>query len=151
MNKTMTRLLPVSLALLALSGCGTFHNLDDGGGRIYGGARHDLALTGLCVLGAMQEDQGSWERTYILALGTSVLAFDLPLSVAGDTLTLPLTCLVTYKRLTDTGDGASAAKTSHGGEPPDRQPPPPANGKAIPSREPPPAGNLLQPVEPAPR
>ncbi len=94
-----TRLSLALLATLALSGCGTFHNLNDGG-RIYGGVQTDLAVAGLLTAGALQDDQEAWARAYCLTLGAATLAVDMPLSAAADTLTLPLTCLVTYHRLT---------------------------------------------------
>src|SRR5262249_14488007 len=47
------------LAALALNGCGTLHNLEEGEGRIYGGVRAALALSGLCVIGGGPGDVGA--------------------------------------------------------------------------------------------
>jgi uncharacterized protein YceK len=87
-------------ALCTLCGCGTMHSLNEGSGAIYGGVKTDLALGYICVAGAGQENQDAWARAYLSSLATLALAVDMPLSFAADTLTLPLTTLVTYTRLT---------------------------------------------------
>jgi uncharacterized protein YceK len=139
------------LAVLALSGCGTLYNLEESEGRIYGGVRADLAMSGICVLGAAQENQGAWERTYALALATSILAVDLPLSAAGDTLTLPLTCLATYQRLTGPRPHDSEAKVVVREGPPNPVTPPTPSGTEQRAQEPPSAGQQPQPVNQGPR
>ncbi len=50
MNRAPFQRVAALIALIAVGGCGTFHNLDDGEGRIFGGVRTDLAMTGLCAL-----------------------------------------------------------------------------------------------------
>jgi hypothetical protein len=82
-------------ALSALSGCGTWLNVQDlpptialrdqrvPTQRVYGGVRDDLAIgTGL-----LQE--GRAESPWHFALGLYVLAVDLPLCILPDTATMP--------------------------------------------------------------
>jgi len=100
MIKTTAQFAFTLAALCTPCGCGTMHSLNDGDGAIYGGVKTDLAMGYLCVAGAGQENQDAWARAYLSSLATLALAVDMPLSFAADTLTLPLTTLVTFTRLT---------------------------------------------------
>ena len=93
------RFASACIALGGLSGCGTMYNLNNDG-AVYGGVTTDLALGYLLTAAVAQGNQGAWETGYALGLGTAIMAVDLPLSLAADTLTLPLTSLVAYDRLT---------------------------------------------------
>jgi uncharacterized protein YceK len=87
----------VALAVLSASGCGTVCNLASGDPQIYGGPQADImmALTPAHGAGdtppspAREGDataegfNGSWPFLLVLA--------DIPLSLVGDTMTLPLT------------------------------------------------------------
>jgi uncharacterized protein YceK len=83
-------LLPLvaAVASFALTACGTISNVQDGG-HIYGGVRSDVE-TGSEGLTELQSNTRSLPKG-LLVLGVSVAAIDLPLTVIGDTLTLPIT------------------------------------------------------------
>jgi uncharacterized protein YceK len=78
------------LSGLSLSGCGTIWNFDigaDAGGlrretRIYGGVQVDAEAVGKVV----EPWNSGWGRVI-----AGLFIFDVPLSLAGDTLTLPVT------------------------------------------------------------
>jgi uncharacterized protein YceK len=85
----------VALAV-ALSGCGTVYNLAEGEPEVYGGALKDAQLF---IAPAAREKEVAGRGAPllpILALG------DLPLSLVGDTLTLPLAVYLRQKDASDT-------------------------------------------------
>jgi uncharacterized protein YceK len=83
----------------AAAGCGTVLNNwwftpDEGGERIYGGVAVDAEMGSQCFREAfLPDDQLGAPRVHsrpvALAYGVYLLGLDLPLSVFGDTLTLP--------------------------------------------------------------
>lgn len=92
-------------AVSALSGCGTVRNmcpetivtpLDNHPMTIYGGVRLDAEDGVGCVAESVTTtDLGPFRRIGLASLGTFVLCVDLPLSVVGDTVTLPR--VITYR------------------------------------------------------
>jgi uncharacterized protein YceK len=113
----MRRKVATSLAaavMVALSGCGTSLNLD-GDSRIYGGvaqdvqeARERLAQADNPSCPDAPGSSPAWNRT----LATLACA-DVPLSLVGDTLTLPLTFLTEWEERHD--PDSSSTKTDSGG------------------------------------
>jgi uncharacterized protein YceK len=107
---------------LALGGCGTANNLllpegeakAQGAGppaRVYGGVGLD-ARVGTSWLaapfgGQPAPDVPAWEKaldgTCKVAIGAFVLGVDLPLSLVGDTVTLPLTVPATLQKQREQG------------------------------------------------
>jgi uncharacterized protein YceK len=85
----MVRTLVIAVGMLcALSGCGTMENLSGSGG-VYGGVRDDASLMTKCLT---PEENPNSNRAADLALA-AILLMDLPLSLVGDTVTLPLSLL----------------------------------------------------------
>lgn len=96
-----------ALVAVSLGGCGTVNNcLNGNGGRtIYGGVKQDAqngsrhlaeAFTGPAPSFAKMPKPPNAGRDFLAksfcaSCGVGMLAVDLPLSVVGDTLTLPLT------------------------------------------------------------
>jgi uncharacterized protein YceK len=102
MVKPISRVILGTALLLAMSGCGTVCNLvwfneSEGGGRVYGGVRtsaqviYDTANQALCGAGDEKVHPHSARTACILLL-------DLPLTVVGDTATLPITATWTAVR-----------------------------------------------------
>jgi uncharacterized protein YceK len=96
---------PIRLLLLAvvvtLSGCGTIVNdcyylRQEGGGQVYGGVKVDAEVAGEKAIEAVRPgDVTERLRAGVAALA---LAADLPLSLVGDTLSLPWTLGLTLGR-----------------------------------------------------
>jgi len=85
----MMRTLVIAAGMLcALSGCGTMENLSGSGGP-YGGVRDDASIIAGCL---SPGENATSNRAADLAVAT-LLLIDLPLSVIGDTVTLPLSLL----------------------------------------------------------
>jgi uncharacterized protein YceK len=86
----------------AACGCGTIHNIEGAGppNVIYGGVRDDSKFAWNCLhpddfkLAA----DGSGEALLAIYCGLLVTFVDLPLSVIGDTLTLPVTIPATIAK-----------------------------------------------------
>ena len=76
------RTVLLALAALVVSGCGTIANLQTGKPDLYGGVQHDVQL--------LETPRPQPQGIGIRNLGALVLFVDLPLSVVGDTLTIPL-------------------------------------------------------------
>ena len=127
------------LALLN-GGCGTAVNTlwlapFEGGQRVYGGVRADLDVMRRTVAGESDitvsgEQVKATSREQIRSI--LFLTLDLPLSVIGDTLTLPYTLAVAVRRSFDKSDGRPD---------PDKLPPP----SSEPATRPTPSGNALAP------
>lgn len=94
--------LAVTLVLVAplMGGCGTMMNVayfnpSEGGERIYGGVRTDLIAAQMCLddsaKGDITADKARSVGAFFLCLA------DVPLSLIGDTATLPLTVFDTLK------------------------------------------------------
>jgi uncharacterized protein YceK len=109
-------ILPVLVAILAPSGCGTLANLAEssdgspqmacGGKVVYGGVMWDATFGGVFILGGLTQ---GLEGLAELPLGAYLLAVDLPLSAVADTVTLPLTIPAAFKRIPQpTPEGAKA-------------------------------------------
>jgi uncharacterized protein YceK len=78
--------------LTAVTGCGTVMNVVDREPTVYGGTRTDVALI---------RREKTWSETEaplpLVTGSAAVMAFvDLPFSLVGDTLTLPLTAFVIH-------------------------------------------------------
>ncbi len=85
--------------VLALSGCGTAANVVNHDPQIYGGTRTDIAL-----IHRPEADKAlDVVPPHPLVTGTvGFMAFlDMPLSLIGDTVTLPYTAVVAYAASTD--------------------------------------------------
>jgi uncharacterized protein YceK len=96
----MTKLIGTAFlaaAVVSLSGCGTMSNAlltpEEGGGKIYGGVRMDVEAGPKYIQEGFTPDneipRPASQAPCSLALGTYLMLVDLPLSVVGDTLTLP--------------------------------------------------------------
>jgi uncharacterized protein YceK len=109
------KVITASLALwaAALSGCGTLMNLspdppgmtraqDGPTQQIYGGVRHDALVGGSLLL------EGA-RMPPMIPLGTYLLLVDLPLSLVGDTITLPWMVAATFERWRGAASEAPAA------------------------------------------
>jgi uncharacterized protein YceK len=81
MTSTRTAVL-WALASFVVSGCGTVANLQTGKPDFYGGVQHDVQL--------LETPRSQPQGIGIRNLGALVLFVDLPLSMIGDTLTLPV-------------------------------------------------------------
>jgi uncharacterized protein YceK len=85
----MMRTLVIAVGMLcALSGCGTMENLSGNGG-VYGGVRDDASIIAGCLTPG-EKETGNPAADLVVA---TLLLVDLPLSVIGDTVTLPLSLL----------------------------------------------------------
>jgi uncharacterized protein YceK len=97
-----TQVIAVGM-LCALSGCGTMENLSGSGG-VYGGVRDDASIIAGCLTPGDKET-GNAAADLVVA---TLLLVDLPLSLIGDTVTLPLSLLFGG----DDGKGNSAGHPS---------------------------------------
>jgi uncharacterized protein YceK len=80
---TSTRItVLLAISAISMSGCGTIANLQTGKPDFYGGVQKDVEL--------LQTPRPQPQGIGIRNLGALVLFVDLPLSVVGDTLTMPL-------------------------------------------------------------
>ena len=91
MRQPSLRPLFAAALTCSMSACGTFCNnfwwiQEEDGGRIYGGVRADYGLARDAIL-ETPGMQGASDRNRMLAFAV----LDMPLSVVGDTLSLPLT------------------------------------------------------------
>lgn len=100
MSKAIIRLALAVWITSALSGCGTVMNVSDrddvslmrdGPTKVYGGVSWDAASGCEYLVEVVKPKESLLDRLQSLACGTYLLAIDLPLSVLGDTLTLPFT------------------------------------------------------------
>ncbi len=108
MNRKSIALALTFLATCTAAGCGTLLNTtwftrDEGGGRLYGGVRLDAEEGTKSIRQACSTDEPlghspGLERASSLFTGAYLLAIDLPLSVVGDTFTLPWTATVELAR-----------------------------------------------------
>jgi hypothetical protein len=100
----------LALAAVSWSGCGTVANLADGvvhpnadwvdsGPKIYGGIEKDFD--------AFQNSNASMGTTKLAAM---LLLAEIPLTLVGDTLTLPITIWVQEKRAAAVADGLASTK-----------------------------------------
>jgi uncharacterized protein YceK len=92
---TSTR-IGVVLAVVAIlvSGCGTIANLETGKPELYGGVQKDVAL--------LETPRPQPQGIGIRNLGALVLFVDLPLSVVGDTLSIPIAIYEWHRGTADT-------------------------------------------------
>jgi uncharacterized protein YceK len=104
----------LSVCTLVVSGCGTIANLQTGKPDFYGGVQKDVEF--------LETPRPQPAGIGISNLGALVLFVDLPLSVVGDTLTMPLAIYEWHQddRHSDTtdpvgsrGEGTTAAAASH--------------------------------------
>jgi uncharacterized protein YceK len=101
MMKSVRRIWAVG-ALLSLAGCGTMMNMPapchgpEHPFRIYGGVRNDLEIA---QSNFESMPKASTQERIAKAQGCALLALDLPLSAAADTITLPLTIPFSIARL----------------------------------------------------
>jgi uncharacterized protein YceK len=102
MTSTRTAVL-WALAAFVVSGCGTVANLQTGKPDFYGGVQHDVQL--------LETPRSQPQGIGIRNLGALVLFVDLPLSIVGDTLTLPLAI---YEWHREDGHTAPVGGGSHG-------------------------------------
>ncbi len=89
------------LVAVALIGCGTIANVSGGRWRtskIYGGVLRDVKSTEDWIADYSAEPKTSIMRDVGVGVGVGLIAIDLPLSVVGDTLTLPITIPVALNR-----------------------------------------------------
>jgi uncharacterized protein YceK len=95
---TVRGIASIALTLCLLSGCGTVANIAELGDPapdhpvIYGGVRKDIAARGNALTGAMMArplDGGA--QSAIFEAVALQFTLDIPFSVVGDTLTLPVT------------------------------------------------------------
>jgi uncharacterized protein YceK len=95
----------VALGVALLSGCGTVRNLsyafhpDEEGdtrwdGWPYGGVAFDVGVSSVCIRSALAGETPFTDSREDDVLLTGLLAVDLPFSLAGDTLSLPV-CVAT--------------------------------------------------------
>jgi uncharacterized protein YceK len=95
----------VAVAVCFAPGCGTLINLcpcDDPSGfphpaSIYGGTRCDLKFAQVFTTQAAEERPPGWRVSW--ATGVCMVAIDLPLSIAADTVLLPITIPCELARL----------------------------------------------------
>jgi hypothetical protein len=98
-----TRMAAYLAAVLACSpcGCGTIANLSDSRtAEVYGGIARDVSAVGRLFEDTPAGDAKAAARIGGVALAASYYALDLPLSLAADTLTLPITVPSTLTRQT---------------------------------------------------
>jgi uncharacterized protein YceK len=116
MNQSRVYTLALSIAVLSLSGCGTFWNMefskerDTGEKRIYGGLQIDANLAFVGPIEAVSESKPQGEgllNAFALCIGAIL---DSPFSAIADTLTLPITIPATIKRL-KAGNGKTSSVT----------------------------------------
>src|SRR6516162_8940217 len=104
----------VALAVALMSGCGTVRNLsyalqpeeaegDSSGGFAYGGVAFDVGVSSVCVRSALAGETPFTDSREDDVLLTGLLAIDLPFSLAGDTLSLPIFLVAALKRELSTG------------------------------------------------
>jgi uncharacterized protein YceK len=83
----------------ALGGCGTIGNLADFKSTTpFGGVSRDLHATGWLLEETPEAVKKSPAETAGIAVATPIVALDLPLSLAADTITLPVTLPVALMR-----------------------------------------------------
>jgi uncharacterized protein YceK len=96
-----TALLAVG-AVCALSGCGTFMNLETYGQQaVYGGVRASGRNGWQCLAGIASPQAAGPDpsiRILLAVMGAYRLAVDTPLCLVGDTVTLPVTIPATLRR-----------------------------------------------------
>ena len=139
----------IAVVTLVGGGCGTVNNLHapgkEGwfgptkGPRVYGGVTAELALVA----------EVPWEPPGAAVLGVMVIGLfgiDFPLTVVGDTLTLPLTVLAELRRAR--GLGELPPVLAGEGLPPDSRPRPDSSLSPIPDL--PSTGPVPQPVQSLP-
>jgi uncharacterized protein YceK len=86
----------VALAALCASGCGTILNLASGDPQIYGGPQADITIALTPNTAPGDPPAAAWPEGSPIAEGISacwpflLLLADVPLSLVGDTVTLPL-------------------------------------------------------------
>src|SRR5579884_2387867 len=98
MCRSMASCLAAVLAC-ALGGCGTIGNLADFKSTApFGGVSRDLQATGWLLEEAPEAAKKSAAATAGIAVATPIVALDLPLSLAADTITLPVTLPVALFR-----------------------------------------------------
>lgn len=113
-------LLAIALAIGAagLSGCGTVCNLAEGvvtpdyEPKIYGGVQRDIKALATAMDGPTQTTSIP-AGIYLLIVGLAVA--DPVLSLAGDTVTLPLTIYLQVRKNTGKGEPAAPGKSSDTG------------------------------------
>src|SRR5260370_727692 len=96
MKRRGITLLLLMVALSAATGCGTMMNLDTSSAafgmiptqRVYGGIQSDVELADRNF---QMASEGGGEGVARGVVGAYLLLVDLPLSLVGDTLTLPVT------------------------------------------------------------
>jgi hypothetical protein len=101
---------------VSATGCGTLYNHEIGPCprcrpdtfRVYGGVRKDVEM----VTAGFRAEPGDGPRVALFPLAAAFLAVDLPLSAAGDTLTLPITIPAALQR--------RRQQEATGGEPPEQ-------------------------------
>jgi hypothetical protein len=148
MSRTTTKLV-LLLALFTATGCGTMGNLC-GRDHIYGGTVIDANAVGT----ACKDVIGSDDAPHLGASRVAVMlvcgCIDLPLSVAADTVTLPITVSVTcyhwLKPPQKTPAGATPTAPSTA-PPTDTAPPPTTEPAPPPTRQPAPAPATEPPAE----
>jgi uncharacterized protein YceK len=104
----MARVLLIGVSLLAplLGGCATIYNVSSAKeSKVFGGVEIDAMLISSGAghaLGLIPENWWDYpNRAGAVLFGTAAL-FDIPLSLAGDTVTLPFTALAAWNRLLET-------------------------------------------------
>ena len=110
-----------ALAVALLGGCGTVRNLsyvitnseaDASGGFAYGGVAFDVGASSICVRSAIAgETPFTVSRENDLLMAVGLLAVDLPLSLAGDTLSLPVFLAAALKRQMSGGQAVPRGAT----------------------------------------
>jgi uncharacterized protein YceK len=85
----------LGLAVLCLSGCGTAANLSGGfqgwrKAQIYGGVRTDVKSAEQFVADNWTSES-DFQQDVGTVVGVGLISLDVPLSLIGDTLTLPIT------------------------------------------------------------
>ena len=104
MNRKPVAIWVVAVTTAALSGCGTIINTspeiiakpEENALLAYGGERLDAECVGTCLPGAVTApDFNPFERLGVFSLGAYILCVDMPLSLVGDTVTLPY--VLTYR------------------------------------------------------
>ena len=85
-------MIVVSVLICLLAGCGTICNMaQEGGPQVYGGVAFDIALIGKEI----QNPAPSPEQANLMGV------IDFPLSLIGDTITLPITLLANRRTSSD--------------------------------------------------
>jgi hypothetical protein len=116
MNRIMKRLVAASILVLATipaTGCGTICNLAGGikdpenEPRIYGGIQKDLEVANDLALPHLSQGGPSAAIVPVVVLGAA--ATEGSLSLAGDTLTLPITVYLQEKRIKEQTSNAPAS------------------------------------------